>query len=86
MLRVHKDSKEPIRQFLEKHVNANSLYKINNGYDFLIEGVFRHLKDVEDFLEKLEEKFEVMEKQVYYIIDDIKRETFMEDPQLLGLV
>jgi DNA-binding Lrp family transcriptional regulator len=86
MLRVHKSSKTEIVKCLKKHHNTNSLYKINNGYDLLIEGVFRHLKELEEFLDMLDEKFELQEKQVHYIIDDIKRETFLEDPQLIPMI
>jgi len=53
---------------------VNNIFKINNGYDFMVEGVFRFLQDFEDFSEDLEEKFSIKEKQMYYIIEDVKRE------------
>ena len=84
-LRVDKDKREDLKQFLMKNESVNSVYKINNGYDFLIEGVFRNIKDLEVFLELLEERFGVTEKQVYYIIEDVKRESFMSDAELLPL-
>jgi len=40
----------------------------------MVEGVFRFLQDFEDFSEDLEEKFSIKEKQMYYIIEDVKRE------------
>ena len=77
VLRINKDHREKMREYLCDNQNVNSIYKINNGYDFLIEGVFREVKDLEEFLDKLEERFEIKQKNVYYIIDDIKREEFM---------
>jgi hypothetical protein len=50
----------------------------------MIEGIFKHIKDLEDFMEILEEKFPIKSKQVFYIIDDIKREEFMADPLFLS--
>ncbi len=86
MLKVSKESKEAIKEHLLKAQQINSLYRINNGYDFLVEGVFRHLKELEEFLEKLDEKYDIEKNEVYYIIDDIKRETFMSDPQMLDMI
>ncbi|MBI4439643.1 hypothetical protein HY638_01615, partial [Candidatus Woesearchaeota archaeon] len=37
---------------------------------------------LEEFLEKLSVQFRVKRKEVYHIIDDIKREEFLSDPQL----
>jgi hypothetical protein len=68
-----------MQAFLMKHPNINSANKINNGYDFLVEAVFRELKDVDEFLEKVDERFKVQEKHVYYIIDELGREMFMTD-------
>ena len=85
-LKVNKETREEMRDYLLKHQNINSVYKINNGFDFLIEAVFKHIKDLEDFLEMLDEKFKLKGRQVFYIIDDVKREAFMSDPQIIELV
>lgn len=81
IIRVAREKRDELERFLLVHRNVNSLYKINNGFDFLIEGVFRNIRESEDFLEMLDTKFGVKTKQVYYIIDDIKREAFMADPE-----
>ena len=52
----------------------------------MVEGIFRHIKDMEDFIERLEERFEIRDKRVYYIIEDIQREAFMADPQTVDFV
>ncbi|KHO46479.1 MAG: AsnC family transcriptional regulator [archaeon GW2011_AR3] len=86
ILKIAREKKEALEKFLISHISVNSLYKINNGFDFLVEGIFKSIKESEDFLEALEIKFGVKTKQVYYIIDDIKRESFMSDPELLGIL
>jgi len=83
MLSVPKDNRDKLRSFLKEHPSINSLFKINNGYDFLAEGVFENVKELEDFLEILEEKFGLNEKKVFYIIEDVKRESFLARPELL---
>lgn len=86
MFRVSKKEKQAVREFLENSQNVNSIYKINNGFDFLAEVVFRNICDLEEFIEKLEERFDIKSKEVHYIIDDIKRESFMSDPHLVGMI
>ena len=85
-LRVDKNERDRVREFLENHHNVNSIYKINNGYDFLVETVFKSIRELEDFTETVESRFKVRELQVYYIIDDIKREAFMSDPNLISII
>lgn len=75
-LKVDRKDREELRAYLERNPKVNNLFKINNGYDFMIEGVFKYLTDLETFTEDLEDKFSISEKQVYYIIDDIQREKF----------
>jgi len=82
-LKVKKDDRDSIKEYLLKHQNVNSLYKINSGYDYLIEGVFVHIKDLDEFLENLDSKFTIEEKQTYYIVNDIKKEEFMSNPELI---
>lgn len=86
IIKVKREEREDVENYLQKHENINSLYKINNGYDFLVEGIFKHIKEVEDFMEQLEIKFKIKSSQVYYIIEDIKREEFLSDPELVDVV
>lgn len=82
-LKVDRDDKEALKDFLLKHQSVNSLYKINNGFDFMIDGVFRQIKEMEDFIDHLENKFKITDKKSFFVIEDLKRETFMSNPNLL---
>ncbi|MBD3309825.1 winged helix-turn-helix transcriptional regulator [Candidatus Woesearchaeota archaeon] len=84
-LSVDKNSREEASQYLRKNGAINTVYKINNGYDFMVEGVFRSIKEAEDLLENMDSRFRIKKRQVYYIIDDIKKEEFMSDPALVDL-
>ena len=78
--------KAELLSFLVKHQNVNSVYKINNGYDFMIDGIFRNMRELEDFLEAVQEKFRIKRQETFFVIDDIKREAFLSDPSILDLV
>jgi len=84
LIKVDKDKKEPCQEFLLKNQSTNSVFKINNGYDFLIEAIFSSIRDFEEFKEVIEDRFNIEEMSSYYVIDEIKREDFMSDPLLLN--
>ena len=86
LLRVDKGGREEVKSHLTKHRNVNSLVKINNNYDFLFEVIFKQIKEVEEFLENLEVSFKIKSKQVFYEIEDVKREAFLADPDLLEVL
>lgn len=83
MIKVRKQDRKELKNYLMKCLNLNSVYKINNGFDFLIEAVFRNIREMEDFMEEMDEKFTIKSKQVFYIVDDLKREGFLSSPDNL---
>jgi DNA-binding Lrp family transcriptional regulator len=85
MIKVDRDMRDEIRDYLSRHKNINSVFKINNGYDYMFESVFPNIKDLEDFLWLLDQKFKITNKEVYYIIEDIKKEAFMSEPGLTDM-
>ena len=86
MIRVDRNTREEAKKFLLNHQNVNSVYKISNGFDFMVEGIFKNVKDVEDFIDLFGGKFKLEQTQVYYIVEDIKKEAFMNDKDLLDVV
>ena len=85
-MKVDKECRDTIKEFLMRDFNVNSLYKINNGYDFMIEVVFKSMQNLENFIEKMESKFRILEYKVYYVIEDIKREEFLSNPEHIKLI
>ncbi len=76
ILKVEKEQKEKLKQHLYFHPNVNSIYKINNGYDFMIETVHKNIKELDLFLEQLQQKFNISDPQIHYLIDEVKKEGF----------
>ncbi len=73
------DHKEKLKNYLQQHPNLNGLFKINNGFDFLFEMIYKSMGELEQFNEYLEQHFMLKEKHVHYIIEDITREQFLSD-------
>ena len=80
MLKVNKKDRDALKEFLMKCNSVNTLFRINNGYDFLVEAVFRNMKEMQDFVEKLE-RFKIKDRQEFYLLEDLKRESFIADPE-----
>lgn len=78
-LKVLQEEKERMRLFFEQQKCLNALYKINNGYDFMVEVVFRTLAELEQFIEQLNALFTLKEMNTYCVISDIHREQFLTD-------
>jgi len=82
-LKVEREDKEALKEFLVKNNVVNSFYRINNGFDFMLECIFRQMKDLEEFNDLLESKFKIKETKSFFVIEDIKREMFLTDANFL---
>ena len=85
-IKFSKEHRKDAASFLQKHMHVNSLYKIANGYDYMAEVIFRDLCEFEKFNEDLEERFDIEDIKMFFIVDDIKREEFMADEDLCMMV
>lgn len=86
MLKVSSSQRDALKKYLQNHENVNNLYKINNGFDFLFEAVFKSIEEAEEFIDNLEEQFEFKRMDVHYITSDIKREGFLSSKELISLL
>ncbi len=85
LIRAHKDKKDSLQRFLVKHKNVNNVFRISNGYDFLIETIFRGLEELDKFTRQLED-FDFQEKQEFFVMEDLKREEFLTYRKNLNVV
>ena len=85
-VRTLQKDREELREFLLKHRHVNSLYKINNGFDFMFDCIFTHMKELEEFMEEIEKKFRIRNKYIFYMIDEIKREEFFNCPEIIPIM
>lgn len=83
-LKVPRECRDNLKSYLLKEPIINSVYRINNGYDFMIEAFFRDVNEVHEFVEGLE-RFRVKNPEEYYVLEEIKKEAFMADPQIVRI-
>ena len=76
-LKVNPEFKDKIRTHLLMNQNVNSLYKINNDWDFVIETLHKNIRDLDGFMDSLNSKFKIERHQIHYLVDEIKREGFV---------
>ena len=81
-LKVKKENKEKLKHHLIFHPNINTIYKVNNGWNFLIETIHKNIKELDQFLENLEDKYQIEDKQIHYLIEEIKKEGFHSSSSL----
>jgi DNA-binding Lrp family transcriptional regulator len=74
---IEANNKEELQVFLKKHPKINSVFRINNGFDFLIEAVFTNMGELDAFLKELGNQ-KVKKTKEYFVLEDVKREGFME--------
>ena len=82
VIKVNKKDKQQVRQHLQGHKNVNSLFKVNNGYDYLIDVVCKDYVELEGFIEDLQDQYSVKVGNVHYVIDNIKEERFLSEPNM----
>ena len=79
-----KDDRNKIQDFLIKHPKVNTVFRINNGYDFLIEAIFKNMLELDEFSKQLEQ-FKIIEKKEFFVMEDVKREEFLTNKNNLGI-
>lgn len=81
-VKTQPENRVALAHYLKLHPNVNAAYRVNNGYDYLVEAIFRNIQEHEEFLETLELTQGVTDKEVYFVIGEVAREHFMTEPEL----
>lgn len=84
LFKTKKENKEDVFHFLSQHGRLNSIYKINNGYDFLCQAYFETMHIAEECFFQLEERFGISKMQSFYILEELKKEDFFSGMQRQG--
>ena len=76
ILKAKKENREELRSYLSLHPAINTLFRINNGFDFLFEAICKNMQEMENFLEELERRFH-SKHTAYYLLESIAEEQFL---------
>lgn len=79
ILLAAQEDRDTLFSHLNAHPNVNSLYKINNGWNILLECVFEDMYALEAFVEKLEQDYTITNKEIHYVLSELKRERFFSE-------
>ncbi|MFH1181941.1 MAG: Lrp/AsnC family transcriptional regulator [Candidatus Woesearchaeota archaeon] len=85
-LAIKAGDKEALQEFLTSNQNINSLCRINNGFDFFCEAVFRSIRDSELFNDTLQ--ILKARARTFFIAEELRKEhlfTKREHFKLLSL-
>ncbi len=82
---TQRQNRDKLLELLNKNSHVNSLYKINNGFDYMVEVILPGMKEAEDFIEGIEEQIPLKKKIMLYILDELKKEMFLSNPATVKL-
>jgi len=86
VVKVHKKDREDVKTFVAKNKSINSVYKVNNGYDYCLDIVVRDMKELEDLLQHMEEHWKIEKRLVFYLLEIVKEEEFLTSPDCVQML
>lgn len=79
-LKIPPEERGKVKSYLIAHPNVNSVWRVNNGFDFAADCFFRDIRQSEDFLEDMEMRYAIADKTAYHVIEEIAIEKAMCGP------
>ena len=76
-LKTKRGERNELESYLKNSTNINTLYQVNDQFDFLVEAIFKDPKEAQDFLDELKERFIIETTYVHNVISNIKKEEFL---------
>ncbi len=77
LIKTNKEEKDRLKEFLINKECLNTIFKTSNNYDFFVEGIFKDMQELQEFIDCLENEFNLIKNDVLYIVGEIKREAFL---------
>ena len=84
LLETDKDDKKEVQRFLQNYTNVNGISRINNGFDFFVEAIFKSIEGFDEFLKELK-TFDIVTKKEFFVMEDVQKETYLTHQENLGL-
>jgi len=66
-----------LQEHLMENPNVNSMVKTNGNWDLIMEALFRNINALELFVDDVKNDFKGIKISVHYVLEDIKRESFL---------
>ena len=81
---VNNDDKEAFEKFLSGNEHINNAFSIGTDYNYMLECVFKGMKEWQNFMKELK-KFDIVNKKEFFVMKDIKKEAFMSNTNLMRI-
>lgn len=75
-LRVPIEKRDELKKHLSCHGNVNTLFKMNNGWDFEVETIHHNIRELDNFVDTLKLRYGVTNTEIHYLVDEFVREGF----------
>lgn len=85
LLKVDREKRNLLEQFLLAEHSVNSVFRINNIYDYLVDAIFRDIKEFQEFADKLE-TYGISDIKEHFVVDELIREKFLSDKDFIELL
>lgn len=82
LLAVDNEEKEKLLNFLITSYSTNSIFRVNNQYDFLVECIFKNMKDFQEFNDSMLQ-YQINAKEEYFVLEELKKEDFFTDFEMI---
>ncbi|MBW2987905.1 Lrp/AsnC family transcriptional regulator [Candidatus Woesearchaeota archaeon] len=83
LIKASQECKLKLSDYLKSNPYVNSLFKLNNEYDFIVDVVFRNRRAMEGFLARIKEGFQLEVIEVLPVVEEVKREGFLAEPSIV---
>ncbi len=78
-LKISDNQANELEKCLVGYPNVNSMVRINGNWNFIVEALFRNINALELFINDFKNDFNGIEISIHYVLEDIKRESFLID-------
>jgi len=70
-----------LKRYLLDEPRINTLHRVNFGWDYLAEGIFKNFAEAEDFKTLLRGKFSPKTLECFNVVEELKKEQFLTKPE-----
>lgn len=81
---IESTDKTELSLFLSKNSNVNNVFRINNGFDFLVEAIFSNISELDVFMQDLKNQH-VKKTKEFFVLEELQRERFMECNSIISV-
>ncbi len=80
LMRINGKSRERAESFLANSIFTNNFQKVNGDeFNYFGTFVFPSMEELQEFLERVAEKFNIYNYKIFYVLRGIREEGFLED-------